>query len=97
MRKFLIIGLMLGLCACQTTAKTSNTSLSVCLTNKAYAALSDGSLLTTELKTLASDISTSCLKQLALEKAGLNDESLNAATTLLTALKNSKTQTETTK
>ena len=91
MRKFLIIGLMLGLCACQNTANTSNTSLNVCLTNKAYAALNDGTLLTTDMKTLATNISKTCLRQLALEKSGLDNESFNAVTTLLTALKNSQT------
>ena len=92
MRKLLVLGLVLTLCACNNTANTSNTSLNACLTQKAYASFNDGSLFTTDIKTLAKNISTTCLKQLALEKAGLNEESLNAATNVLTALKNSKTQ-----
>lgn len=95
MRKFLIVGLMLGLCACQNTANTSNTSLNVCLTNKAYAALSDGSLASTDIKTLAKNISGECLKQLALEKSGLSSEAITATTQLLTALKTAKTETTT--
>ena len=59
---------------------------------KAYAALNDGSLFTTEIKTLAKNISTACLQQLALEKAGLNQESMTAAVNVLTALKAAKSE-----
>ena len=82
----------LALSACNTTANTSNTSLNACLTQKAYATLNDGSLMTTEIKTLAKNISTACLKQLALEKAGLSEESVTAATNVLTALKAAKSE-----
>lgn len=87
MRKLLVLGVALALSACGTTANTSNNSLNACLTQKAYAALNDGSLMTTEIKTLATNISSACLKQLALEKAGLSEESVTAATSVLTALK----------
>ena len=87
MKKLLIVGLALALSACNTTANTSNTSLNTCLTQKAYASLNDGSLFTTEVKTLAKNISTACLRQLALEKAGLSEESVTAATSVLSALK----------
>ncbi len=90
MRKLLVIGTALALAACGTTANTSNTSLNTCLTQKAYAALNDGTLLTTEVKTLAQNISSACLKKLALEKAGLNEESVTAATNVLTALRAAK-------
>ena len=92
MRKLLLIGLALALSACAgQTANTSNASLNACLTQKAYASLNDGSLFTTELKTLAKNISSSCIKQLALQKAGLNEESVTAATEILNALKQTKT------
>ena len=90
MRKLLVIGLALALAACETTANTSNASLNTCLTQKAYATLNDGTLFTTEIKTLAKNISTACLKQLALEKSGLSEESVTAATNVLTALKAAK-------
>lgn len=93
MRKLFIIGLVFALCACNSDGtKTSNISLNACLTQKATAALNDGSLFTTELKTLAKDISSSCIKQLALQKAGLNEESVTAATNILNALKQSQTK-----
>ena len=92
MHKLLVVGLALALSACGTTANTSNTSLNACLTQKAYATLNDGSLLTTDVKTLAKNISTACLKQLALEKSGLSEESVTAATEVLTALKAAKTE-----
>ena len=90
MRKLFIVGMALALCACQNTANTSNTTLNACLTQKAYAVLSDGSLLTTDMTTLAKHISGACIKQLALEKSGLSDEAFTAATQLLTALKNNE-------
>ena len=92
MKKLFIMGLALALSACNSTANTSNTTLNTCLTQKAYAALNDGSLFTTEIKTLAKNISTACLQQLALEKAGLNQESMTAAVNVLTALKAAKTE-----
>lgn len=89
MRKLFIVVLALTLCACAgETANTSNATLNACLTQKAYASLNDGSLFTTEIKTLAKNISSSCIQQLALQKAGLNQESVTAATNVLTALKN---------
>ncbi len=92
MRKLLVVGLGLALAACSGTANTSNASLNTCLTQKAYASLNDGSLFTTEVKTLAKNISTACLKQLALEKSGLSEESVTAATNVLNALKAANTK-----
>ena len=90
MRTLLVMATALMLTACSGTANTSNTSLNACLTQKAYESLNDGSLMTTEIKTLAKNISTACLKQLALEKSGLSEESVTAATNVLTALKAAK-------
>ena len=90
-QKLLVAGIALALTACSNTANTSNASLNTCLTQKAYASLQDGSLMTTEVKTLAQNISAACLKQLALEKSGLSEESVTAATNVLTALKAAKT------
>ncbi|MBP5344420.1 MAG: hypothetical protein J6Y85_05065 [Alphaproteobacteria bacterium] len=81
---------LLMLAACQQTADTSNASLNACLTAKAYAAVNDGSAFTTDIKTTAKNISTACIKQLALQKAGLSEEALTATTNLLTALKEAK-------
>ena len=92
MQKLLVIGLGLALVACSNSANTSNASLNTCLTQKAYNALNDGSLMTTDVKTLAKNISTACLKQLALEKSGLTEESVTAATNVLNALKAANTQ-----
>ena len=83
---FLATALLLAGCAAS-EANTSNTALNVCLTQKANAAIQDGTAFTTPVKTLAQNISTACLKQLALQKAGLSEESLTAATNVLTALK----------
>ena len=88
MKKLISLTTVLLLVGCATSgANTSNTALNVCLTTKANAAIQNGSAFTTPIKTLAQNISTACLKQLALEKAGLSEESLTAATNLLTLLK----------
>lgn len=92
MRYLFMVGMALTLAACNNVANSSSTSLNTCLTQKAYGALNDGSLLTTDVKTLASNISTSCLKELALEKAGLSQESVTTATNVLNALKAAKAQ-----
>jgi len=93
MKKILIPVAALLLTACAANeANTSNTALNVCLTQKANAAIQDGTAFTTPLKTLAQNISTDCLKKLALDKAGLSEESLTAATNVLAALKAAKSE-----
>ena len=88
MKKTLILTTALLLAGCAASeANTSNTALNVCLTQKANAAIQDGTAFTTPIKTLAQNISKECLKKLALEKAGLSEESLTAATNVLAALK----------
>lgn len=90
MKKLFIFMCSFILTACVQNADTSSTSLNACLTQKAYAALNDGSLFTTDIKTLAKNVSVQCLKDLALEKSGLSQESVTAATNVLTALKAAK-------
>lgn len=94
MKKLFVVGCALALAACAQTAETSNPGLTTCLTQKAYTALSDGTLVNTEVMPLAKKITNQCLQQLALQKAGLDDEAITATTTLLNALKeNAKTNT----
>lgn len=93
MKKTLILATALLLAGCAASeANTSNTALNVCLTQKANAAIQDGTAFTTPIKTLAQNISKECLKKLALEKAGLSEESLTAATNVLAALKAAKSE-----
>ena len=88
MKKSILFATMLLLAGCAASeANTSNTALNVCLTQKATAAVQDGTAFTTPVKTLAQNISKVCLKQLALEKTGLSEEAVTAATNVLTALK----------
>jgi len=67
-------------------------SLNTCLTQKAYSALNDGSLMTVDVKTLATHISTVCLKQLAIDTTGLSEETVTTAANILTALKAAKSE-----
>jgi len=88
MKKLALITTALFLTGCAgTTANTSNTALNICLTQKANAAIQDGSAFTTPVKTLAQNISKACLKQLALEKTGMSEEALDATVSVLNALK----------
>lgn len=87
MKKIILGMTLMMMAACTQTANTSNTALNVCLTTKANAAIQNGTAFTTDVKTLAKNISTACLKQLALEKTGMSEEALTATTNLLTALK----------
>jgi len=91
MRQLFVIGLALALAACGTNADTK-ASLNTCLTQKAYSALNDGSLMTMDVKTLATHISTVCLKKLALDSAGLSEDTVTTATNILTALKAAKSE-----
>ncbi len=93
MKKVLTLATALLLTACAASeANTSNSALNVCLTQKATATIQDGTAFTTPVKTLAQDISSACLKQLALEKTGLSEESVTAAQNVLTALKAMKSE-----
>ena len=94
MRKLFVVSCALCLVACAQTAETSNATLSACLTQKAYTALSDGSLENTQVSTLAKKIAGECIQKLALQKAGLNDEAITATTTLLSTLKQNSTETK---
>ena len=88
MKKMIFLATALFLAGCAASeANTSNTALNVCLTQKANAAIQNGSAFTTPVKTLAQNISTACLKQLALQKAGLSEEAVTATVNVLTALK----------
>ena len=93
MKKILTLTTALLLTGCAASeANTSNTALNVCLTQKANAAIQDGTAFTTPVKTLAQNISKECLKKLALEKTGLSEESVTAAQNVLTALKAAKSE-----
>ena len=96
-KKLLTISCALALAACTQTAETSNAGLTACLTQKAYNTLSDGSLANSEVLPLAKKIAGQCLQQLALQKAGLDDEAIMATTTLLSTLKENTTTDTTTK
>lgn len=92
MKKIFVLATVCCLMGCAQTATTSNSSLTTCLTQKSYTALTDGTLANSSVSVLAKEIATSCLKSLALEKAGLDTEAQTATTSLLTALKGNLTK-----
>ena len=91
MKKLFAVSCALALAACTQTAETSDAGLTTCLTQKAYAALSDGSLANSEVMPLAKKIAGQCIQRLALQKAGLDDEAITATTNLLNVLKQNTT------
>lgn len=90
MKKYLILAAVLGLAACDTLSALQSSemgSLNSCMLTEAQTRLSAGTLFTSGVSTTAKDISQTCIKKLALQKAGLDETALNSATTIINSLK----------
>lgn len=96
MKNILVV---LGLCALTAacgTGATDGTSLTTmgkmksCLTEQAMQTLTDGSLYTNGIKTTAKTISQSCIKSLAMENLGIDAQTTQMATTILSAMQATK-------
>ena len=74
-----------------TTASASDpvkTRLRACILNEATAKAQAGTLLASGLSATADEISTTCIKKLALQSAGLDGEATSTATSILNNLMN---------
>ena len=84
--------------ACGTGTSTDGTSLGTvgkmknCLTEEAMKTLTDGSLYTNGVKATAKTISDTCIERLALESLGIDSQTTQMATTILTTLQAAKQQ-----
>lgn len=91
---FLMALLMLGACAdlSQYTTVDSNasakTKMRACLVSEANARLKAGTLFTKSISVTSDELVSVCLKKLALESAGITEESQSTALTVIQNLKN---------
>ena len=93
-----ILALTAALCACEgmdlsqyTTANANDTvkaKLGKCILSEATTKVQSGTLLASGISAAADEISTSCIKKLALQSAGLDSEATSTATSVLTNLFN---------
>ncbi len=95
MKKMLLLALLtLGACAdlSQYTTVDANasakTKMRACLVNEANARLQDGTLFTKSISVTSDELVNVCLKKLALESAGITEESQSTALTVIQNLKN---------
>ena len=92
MKKYLMISFVSCLLttACATGGIVSSTTmmgkLKSCLTEQSWQVISDGTLGTQGLSATAKNISQTCLKNLALENVGLDNQTTQMATTILSTL-----------
>lgn len=92
MKKYLMISVIFCslTTACATNSGDTSTSitgkLKSCLTEQSWQVLMNGTLGTQGLSTTAKSISETCLKNLALEHIGLENQTTQMATTILSAL-----------
>ena len=91
---FLIAGICLLTSACATSGTDTTTmgKMKTCLTEKAMTSLTDGSLATNGITATAKTISSSCLQSLAMNNLGIDAQTTQMATTILSALSATKAQ-----
>lgn len=90
---FLIAGICLLTSACATSGTDSTMGkMQSCLTEQAMQSLTDGSLATNGITATAKTISNSCLKSLAMQNLGIDNQTTQMATTILSALSTAKAQ-----
>ena len=95
MRKLLFLSLMLlGGCAelSQYTTVDSNasakTKMKACLVSEANSRLQAGTLFNQSISATSDELVNTCLQKLALEAAGISQESQSTATSIIQSLKN---------
>lgn len=95
MKKICLLSALLLLGACenisQYTATTANSTprqkMQACMLNEANSRLYNGTLFVNTVSETAKDITNTCLKKLALQAAGIREESQTAATNIINNLK----------
>ena len=96
MKKLFILSfaLLLGACAdlSQYTAVDANasakTKMRACMINEANAKFQSGTLFANSVSATADELVNICLKKLALQAAGISEESQSTAQTIISNLKN---------
>ncbi len=90
-----LLGACLFVSACATSGTdtanlTTMGKLRICLTEQATQSLTDGSLYTNGVSSTAKTISNACIKSLAMEHLGIDTQTTQMATTILSAMKATK-------
>ena len=95
MKKISFLALLSLLCACsEITGLQSNSSdgvsvkMRACLMSEANTRYQAGTLFTNSVKSTATDLVKTCMKNLALQSAGISSETQSAAENIITNLKN---------
>lgn len=95
MKKFLMLSLvLLAGCAELSQYSTADSNASVktkmraCLVSEANARFQSGTLFSKSISATSDELVSVCLKKLALESAGISQESQSTATTIIQNLKN---------
>lgn len=88
---FLVLGLCLMTTACATES-TGNvmTKMKTCLTEQGWQVVVDGTLYNNGMSATAKQISTTCLNELSVQDMGIEPQTTQMATTILTALSSAK-------
>ena len=91
---FLLGGcLLVSACAVSGTDTTNLTTMGkmrVCLTEKATQSLTDGTLYANGVSATAKTISNNCIKSLAMEHLGIDTQTTQMASTILSAMQATK-------
>lgn len=96
MKKLLLIGAVAALSACadisQYTTVDSNASskakMQACMVSEANSKLQAGTLFANTISATADEIVNTCIKKLALQAAGISEESQSNAENIISNLKN---------
>lgn len=96
MKKSLLIGALAVLAACsdlsQYTTVDSNastkTKMKACMISEANSRFQNGTLFVSGVSATADDIVNTCIKKLALQSAGISEESQSTAQNIINNLKN---------
>ncbi|MBQ9234968.1 MAG: hypothetical protein IJ184_00690 [Alphaproteobacteria bacterium] len=89
MKKYIVLAAML-LAGCDTLSALQSSEMSqlnACMLSEAQTRLTSGTLFASGIKAAATDLSQTCIKKLALQKAGLDDTALSSATSIINSLK----------
>ena len=81
--------LFAGACATQSTGNVMS-KMKTCLSEQGWQVVVDGTLYNNGMSATAKQISETCLNQLSLQDAGIDSQTTQMATTILTALSSAK-------
>lgn len=96
MKKFFILSIAVLLSACADLSQYTNvdsnasskTKMKACMISEANAKFQAGTLFANSISATADELVNTCLKKLALQAAGISEESQSTAQTIISNLKN---------